>query len=241
MNSQATVKLGKRLSQLQEMLDQRYSIIWDCCCDHGLLGMALLNKKLADKIVFVDILAHQMALLEEDLQRRFPENNHGWQVICQDIKKLKVPQIESQLFVIAGVGGDKTVEFIESLCAALPGFSFDLLICSVQGNYPVRQALIRHGFSMKQEQIVFENKRFYEAIYVTKKAGPVITTTGRSMWDWLNPDHQNYWQKILGHYRKKAVADPVRFGSIVDDYERLLESANITSEDMPIFKEPNKG
>ncbi len=152
-----------------------------------------------------------------------------------------MPQIDSQLFVIAGVGGDKTIAFIDSLCAALPSLSFDLLICSVQGNYPVRQSLIRHGFSMRGEEIVFENKRFYEAIYVTKKAGPVITTTGSSMWDWLNPDHQNYWQKILGHYRKKALAEPLKFRAIVDEYESLLASANITAEDRPIFKEPGQG
>lgn len=237
MNNHKAVKLGKRLSQLENMLEQQYSIIWDCCCDHGLLGISLLDNKRADKVVFVDILAHQMALLEEDLQRRFPQDNPNWQVICQDVKELVIPQVESQLFIIAGVGGDKTVEFIDSLCAAMPGIPFDLLICSVQGNYPLRQALIRHGFSMRREEIVFENKRFYEAIYVTKKAGPVITTTGSSMWDWLNPEHQDYWQKILGHYRKKAAADPLKFRSIVDDYERLLVSANITAEVMPIFKE----
>ena len=241
MNSQTTVKLGKRLSQLENMLDQPYSIIWDCCCDHGLLGMSLLQKKHAETVVFVDILAHQMALLEEDLQHRFPRDNYNWQVICEDVKALQIPQIESQLFVIAGVGGDKTVEFIESLSAAMNGLPFDLLICSVQGNYPVRKALIDHGFSMRQEQIVFENKRFYEAIYVSKKAGPAITTTGSSMWDWLNPDHQSYWQKILAHYRKKALAEPLKFRSIVEDYERLLASANITTEVMAMFKEPNQG
>lgn len=236
MNSQTTVKLGMRLSQLENMLDQHYSIIWDCCCDHGLLGMSLLQRKRADKVVFVDILAHQMALLEEDLQRRFPADKSNWQVICQDVKALKVPQVESQLFIIAGVGGDKTVEFIESLSAAMNGLPFDLLICSVQGNYPVRKALIEHGFSMKQEQIVFENKRFYEAIYVSKKAGPVITTTGSSMWDWLNPDHHNYWQKMLVHYRKKAAAEPAKFRSIVEDYKRLLNKANPLPADMSIFE-----
>jgi tRNA (adenine22-N1)-methyltransferase len=241
MNKQTTVKLRKRLGQLENMLDQRYSVIWDCCCDHGLLGMSLLHKKLADKVVFVDILAHQMALLEKDLSQRFPEDKFNWQVVCQDIKALAVPQTESQLFVIAGVGGDKTVEFIESLCAAMPGLPFDLLLCSVQGNYQVRKALIKQGFYMKQEQIVFENKRFYEAIYVGKNAGSVITTTGNSMWDWSNPDHQNYWQKIVGHYRKKALVDPLSFRSIVDEYESLLDSANIASADRSIFRESSKG
>ena len=229
MNSQPKVKLGKRLGQLANMVEQPYSIIWDCCCDHGLLGMSLLQRKLAGKVVFVDILANQMAVLEKDLQRRFPE--HNWQVICQDIKKLKLPKKlpkeepqlvkEPQLFIIAGVGGDKTVEFIDSLSAAMPDLPFDLLICSVQRNYPVRQALINQRFYMKQEQLIFENKRFYEALYVTKTPGQAITTTGSSMWDWSNPDHQLYWQKLVGHYRKKALADPIGFRSIADEYESL--------------------
>ena len=98
-----------------------------------------MYKKLAAKVVFVDILAHQMAQLEKQLKQRFPEKDSGWQVICQDVKALEVPQIASQLFIIAGVGGDKTVEFIESLSAAMPGVPFDLLICSVQGSYPGRK------------------------------------------------------------------------------------------------------
>jgi tRNA (adenine22-N1)-methyltransferase len=229
MGSQPSVKLGRRLSRLQSMLEQSYSIIWDCCCDHGLLGMSLMYKKLAAKVVFVDILAHQMAQLEKQLKQRFPEEDSGWQVICQDVKALEVPQIASQLFIIAGVGGDKTVEFIESLSAAMPGVPFDLLICSVQGSYPVRKALIRLGFSMKVEEIIFENKRFYEAIYVTKEPGSAITTTGSAMWNWSDPNHQDYCQKVLTHYRKKALADPQRFQSIADEYDVLAQKSKLLS------------
>lgn len=229
MNSQAAVKLGERLSQLGNMLDQTYSTIWDCCCDHGLLGMSLLQKRQADKVVFVDILKQQMALLKQELQWRFPRDDFDWQVICQDLREVTVPRVESQLFVIAGVGGNKTIEFIHSLCAAMPGLPFDLLICSVHGNYSVRQTLIQQGFSLKSEQLVFENKRFYEAIYVTnavaKNAGHSIVPTGSSMWDWSNPSHHQYWQKTLDHYRKKAAADPNTFRSIVDHYESLLKKA----------------
>ena len=224
MNSQTTVKLGRRLSQLDTMLEQQYSIIWDCCCDHGLLGMSLLHRKLADKVVFVDILSPQMALLGKELQGRFPGDEFNWQVICQDLNDLEVPEVESQLFVIAGVGGNKTIQFIKSLCTALPTLPFDLLICSVHGNYAVRKALIEHGFGLKQEQIIFENNRFYEAIYVSQNARQPIVATGSSMWDGLNPQHQQYWQKTVNHYRKKAAADPAVFGSIVADYESLLIS-----------------
>jgi tRNA (adenine22-N1)-methyltransferase len=222
MNSQTAVKLGRRLRQLDTMLEQRYSIIWDCCCDHGLLGMSLLQRKLADRVVFVDILSPQMALLEQELEERFAVDEFNWQVICQDVKDLRVPEVESQLFVIAGVGGNKTIQFIESLCAAMPTLPFDLLLCSVHGNYAVRKALIEHGFGLKQEHIVLENNRFYEAIYVSQNSTQPIIATGGSMWDKLNLDHQQYWQKTLDHYRKKAAADQVVFGPIVADYEALL-------------------
>ena len=222
MNNQTAVKLGRRLRQLDTMLELRYSIIWDCCCDHGLLGMSLMQRKLADKVVFVDILFPQMALLEQDLQGRFPLDDFNWRVICQDINDLEVPEVESQLFIIAGVGGNKTIQFIESLCAAMPVLPFDLLLCSVHGNYAVRKALIEHGFGLKQEQIVFENNRFYEAIYVSQSSTQPIVATGSSMWDELNLDHQEYWQKTLAHYRKKASADPAKFAAVVEDYERLF-------------------
>ena len=75
---------------------------------------------------------------------------------------------------------------------------------------------------LKQEQIVFENNRFYEAIYVSQNSTQPISATGGSMWDRSNTDHQQYWQKTLDHYRKKAAADPVAFGPIVADYEALL-------------------
>ena len=225
MNNPIPLKLGKRLSQLCNMIEQRYSIIWDCCCDHGLLGMWLLQKQAADKVFFVDVLSHQMALLEQELQQRFPADNNRWQVLCQDLREVEVPALMPQLFVIAGVGGDKTIEFINRLGVATKGQPFDLLVCSVHGNYPVRRTLIEQGFSLVEEQIIFENKRFYEAIYVTGNPGKPISGTGSAMWDWSNPHHHNYIDKILVHYRKKAAADPGKYSAVVDQYEKLQQLA----------------
>lgn len=240
MNNQHPLKLGKRLSQLANMIEKRYSIIWDCCCDHGLLGMWLLQKEIADRVVFVDVLSHQMALLEQDLQQCFPADNYNWQVLCQDLREVQVPIAAPQLFVIAGVGGDKTIEFINSLGAATKGQPFDLLVCSVHGNYQVRSRLIEQGFSLLEEQIIFENKRFYEAIYVSSNSGQHISSTGSSMWHWSNPNHHSYLNKVLVHYRKKAAADPGKYSAVVDQYEELLQSATPAVEDGPIVKESGR-
>lgn len=231
MNSQQTwVKLGERLSQLDNMVERQYQIIWDCCCDHGLLGMSLLLKKRAEQVVFVDVLKPQILLLEGELQQRFPPSDYSWQVICDDLRAVELPSVVPQLFVIAGVGGNKTVEFIHSLCARMADVPFDLLLCSVHGNYAVRKALIEQGFYLRQERILLENRRFYEAIYVTKTAHEAvgeIGITGTVMWDLHLADHQAYLQKTLQHYRKKAAAKPAEFAAVVDAYERLLpESAS---------------
>ena len=214
-------KLGVRLSQLDSMVDQQYAIIWDCCCDHGLLGISLLQRQQAQKLVFVDVLQPQMALLEQQLQQRFPRQSYNWQVICRDLNQVVLPAVDNQLFIIAGVGGNKTIEFIDRLCADMALVPFDLLLCSVHGNYAVRQALIRQGFSLRQEQIVFENKRFYEAIYVTKTPGQAIAATGSTMWNLDSAQHRDYLHKTLQHYRKKAAANPAEFAAVVQDYERL--------------------
>lgn len=224
ITSKKLLRPGSRLSQLESMLEHPYSVIWDCCCDHGLLGMSLLKRRRACEVIFVDILVEQMNKLEAILRINCPLEEYTWQVCCDDVKNIVVPTDQSQLFIIAGVGARQTVEFINSLCASASDIQFDLLICSVHGNYMVRQSLITHGYKLRYERIIFENNRFYEGIYVSHRGHEKIVPTGSRMWDWSNPYHQDYWQRIVGHYRQKAKKDPEHYQSIINDYETLLAS-----------------
>lgn len=188
--------------------------------------MSLLNNKRADKVMFVDVLVPQMAQLEHRLKQRFPADKFDWQVLCQDLQEITVPETDSQLFIIAGVGADSAIRFIDSLCASRFGARFDLLVCSVHGSYSVREALIRHGFKLKAERIILENNRYYEGIYVSQTAGTNIMNTGAAMWDWANPEHREYAHRLTGHYSKKAQTDPKKFQSIIDNYKRLFKAIN---------------
>lgn len=221
IHTKKAIKLGRRLRNIEKLIEPNYSTIWDCCCDHGLLGMALLERKAADQVVFIDVLENQMSQLKQRLVDFFPRDDFCWQVICDDMNNIVVPQMESQLFVIAGVGGDKTIEFVNSLCESSNHTNFDLIVCSVHGNYQVRQALIDKGFFLVNERIVMENNRYYEIIYVSTRCKQPITLTGSSMWDWNNPMHVNYWQKTMTHFRKKAKTNPEDYQNILRAYERL--------------------
>jgi tRNA (adenine22-N1)-methyltransferase len=222
------LKSGSRLSQLATMVEPSYAVIWDCCCDHGLLGKSLLRDQCAGEVIFVDVLENHMANLATTLAHNFPQDQYSWQVRCEDLKKIVVPAIESQLFIIAGVGPHQTIEFINSLCASAPDTEFDLLICSVHGSYSVREALIKQGYGLKSERIIFENNRFYEAIYVSKSVNKAIVDTGSQMWDWSDAVHQDYWHRIVGHYRQKSKADPQHFQPIIERYEALQNALKST-------------
>ncbi|MDG1475439.1 MAG: tRNA (adenine(22)-N(1))-methyltransferase TrmK [Porticoccaceae bacterium] len=218
------LKSKLRLNALNMMLMQRYSLIWDCCCDHGLLGMSLLQKHQAEKVIFVDILAHQMDTLETKLARYFPLNQFDWEVRCQDIKAIIVPDVAPQLFIIAGVGAFQTIEFIKSLYASAQGLEFDLLVCTVHGSHAVRQVLINLGFKLKSERIIVENNRFYEGLYVSTAGDERIVSTGNTMWNWSDPLHQQYLEKMITHYRKKATTDPDQFQLVLAQYKLLKQN-----------------
>ena len=222
------LKSGSRLSQLKGLIEDPYAVIWDCCCDHGLLGISLLQSKCAGEVIFVDVLVDHMETLATTLAHYFPRDQYTWQVRCEDLKNLVVPDVGAQLFIIAGVGPQQTIKFIDSLYASAPDTPFDLLVCCVNGSYSVRETLIDRGYRLKNERLIFENNRFYEAIHVSKSAYEPVADTGSTMWHWLDPAHQEYWHRIVAHYRQKAKTDPLRFRPIVKRYEALRISINNT-------------
>ncbi|WP_198595364.1 SAM-dependent methyltransferase, partial [Vibrio lentus] len=50
------MKLSNRLQTLHSLVSNDYQHIWDCCCDHGFLGVQLLSDNKAPLIHFVDIV-----------------------------------------------------------------------------------------------------------------------------------------------------------------------------------------
>ena len=106
------MKLSRRLQSIDDMVIEHFHHIWDCCCDHGLLGMHLLKWRLGDQIHFVDIVPDITEGLTQNLDKLFPEVGRAksWMVHCLDLVNLPIPKDALQqkhLVIIAGVGGNK--------------------------------------------------------------------------------------------------------------------------------------
>lgn len=210
------------------MIINQYDHIWDCCCDHGQLGIKLLARQAASKIHFVDVVAPLMTELETKLQRFFninPDHNN-WQVYCLDVAQLPLEntcQNSKQLIIIAGVGGDLLVELVNNIISNHPEHNLEFLLCPVHHHYKVRTSLSELGFGLIDETLIRENNRFYEILYVSKSANNAIHPVGSSMWDFTRKDDTDYLNKTIKHYQRMAKKPKQDILGIIAQYQALID------------------
>ncbi|EEY37173.1 tRNA (adenine(22)-N(1))-methyltransferase [Vibrio mimicus] len=210
------MKLGKRLTQLVQQVNRHYDHIWDCCCDHGLLGAALLKQHPSSTVHFVDIVPSLIEKVTIDLTHYFPVTTDSprWRTYCLDVRDLPLEaNAGSHLVIIAGVGGDLMTEFIAELAKRHPAITFDLLLCPVHHTYTLREQLIALNAELKCELLVEENQRIYELLHVQINPSlsvpyHPISLVGELLWQTNGADQQQiaqrYLQQLQQHYQRKA-------------------------------------
>ena len=207
------VKLSKRLKRIESMITKKYDHIWDCCCDHGLLGQALLEREHFVHIHFVDIVSKLMERLQENLEKSYKEISSRWSVHCCHVADIPLPKYSGKhLIIISGVGGDLTKTFMSSLCNQYPEADIDYILCPVYHQFDLRKELIRLDFVLQDECLIRENKRYYEIMMVSKKLRCAheyeeICPVGNKIWQYTNEEEKNiateYLNKIYCHYKKQ--------------------------------------
>ena len=228
------MKNSQRLQQIDSMITRQYDHIWDCCCDHGLLGYLLLRRDATRTVHFVDVVEPLIAEVEAKLQRfftlGFPE--HAWQVHCTDVTQLQVSSAalananSKHLMVIAGVGGDLLIDLVSALVKANPGQNMEFLLCPVLHNYKVREALVDMQFGLINEHLVCENNRFYEVMHVSMGVEQPISLTGSLMWDLSREEDQAYLERTISHYQRKSKNSAKNVEQILCDYKALRHVSN---------------
>ncbi|WP_299791786.1 tRNA (adenine(22)-N(1))-methyltransferase TrmK [uncultured Shewanella sp.] len=234
------MKISQRLSQIDKMVNSHYDHIWDCCCDHGLLGARLLQRGAAGTIHFVDVVEELMVEVEKKLSRFFPSHQFNestepadeiqpshWQVHCIDVAHLPLCDYEdgeSHLIIIAGVGGELLIELIDAIMANSPNRHLEFILCPVHHNYKLRQHLAKMKLGLLDECLIQENRRFYEVMHLSTASEHPIVNVGSIMWNLSQDADKQYLHKTILHYQrmqKNAGTDTEMLRQIVDDYRDL--------------------
>ena len=221
------MKLNKRLLALSEMVNQPYNVVWDCCCDHGLLGFKILANGLIKQVNFVDVVPELIDKLSQKLIKysdQLPADSR-WQTWCIDVAEITLdPNVKSgthcvssnydiseeiaydsvrpaHLIIISGVGGEMMIDILTRMMDRYSGHNIDFLLCPVQHTYKLRLTLIDLGFKLKQEQLIIENNRGYELILINQLQGEPLSLTGNKLW-LSKIAHEAYLDKLINHYQK---------------------------------------
>lgn len=214
------LKLKNRLSTLASMVTQQYDHIWDCCCDHGHLGMELLQSDSFATVHFVDVVEPLIDALRDKLQTQFPDT-HKWTAHCADLNQLILPETGSKhLLIIAGVGGDLIIQFVRKILSNNPKKEIEFLLCPVRHNFKARQAMKDLGLKLINESLVIDKGLFYEVIHIGPNADAEIEAIGSLMWDLANPDHEKYLEQKINHYQRAARSNS-RFTEVFLAYQAL--------------------
>ena len=231
MSIDIKIKLGKRLQQIEAMVTEHYDHIWDCCCDHGLLGAALLARQAAPHIHFVDQVPELMHELEYKLAQFYPttaESYSHWKTHCLDVKTLPLNAFNGRhLVIIAGVGGELMTELVRTIYQNNPTLDIDFLLCPVHHQFTLRQQLIEFDFSLKNEILITENQRFYEILLVSTSdnSHAKIHAAGTLIWQSSTPQQSkiaaDYLQKTLAHYNRIQLNPEAAIQPIIDAYSAV--------------------
>jgi len=210
------------------MVDDGYTHIWDCCCDHGLLGTSLLNKQKAKNIHFVDIVPELIRDIDCKLQQFYPTSVINWQTHCIDVAKIRFDQFQGKhLVIIAGIGGDLMTRMIDKLKQNHANVNIDYLLCPVNRSYALREKLIELEFSLIDEILIEDKQRFYEVILISSITNKYakISFVGDKIWQAKTPNQievtQQYLNKTLSYYLKRQTKDNSRVNKIIAAYQAV--------------------
>ncbi|PSL11721.1 tRNA (adenine22-N1)-methyltransferase [Marinobacterium halophilum] len=223
------MKLSKRLQQILSMAEAGYTHIWDCCCDHGYLGAALLTEQRTACIHFVDVVPELIDALDTRLRQHYPTSL--WQTHCMDMAQLPLEDHSGKhLVIIAGVGGELMTDCVDQIHRRHPHADIDYLLCPVYHPFRLRQLLIRHDFKRIEEALVQDKQRFYEILLVTGSAQadptlPSVSTAGDHIWHADTPAQtriaEQYLRRTLNHYQRVQQGRQKDVQHIIDAYRAV--------------------
>lgn len=216
-------RLSTRLRALFEAIPPGYDAVWDLCCDHGRLGLAVLESEGAGEVHFNDSVAAIMNDLEQRLVR-YGARRYG--LHPGPAEQLRLPDTGRQLLVLAGVGDELSARIITALAQQLPAQRLDWLIAPANNLFQVREFLQRQNFGLFEEGLVFDRGRGYEWLRVSQDRDRAVPDVANPapFWDPNNSDHRRHLSKLLKHARRQQrQPGPHSAAAAAEAYARLLE------------------
>lgn len=213
---------SKRLQLMADMVHGDYSHIWDCCCDHGLLGFEIMKRQ-SSKVHFVDCEKRLTDALQLRLETYCPELSQ-WQVHCEDVCQMALPEESKQLVIIAGVGGDTCIQMVQSILERHPEHRLDFMLCPVRQLELVRFSLASSAVGLLSDTFVEERGRYYEVLYLRQNHSRPLGVIAQDLWQPQNSLQRRYIEKRIDYLSHPSKTEHPERAAALRSYRALLQS-----------------
>lgn len=197
------IKLSNRLKKIAELVDFGASVI-DVGTDHGYVPNFLCENKISRDIIATDISKNSLEKSIE-LTRELGNEKYIRNILANGIVNENRDNI-----IIAGLGGIQIAEIILN-SIEISEVSKKLILQPMQKANILRRELNNMGFAIIDEEIIFEDDRYFEIIlarYSGKKE--------------ISEEIDFYFSKVLIEKKDKVYLDFLRERK--NDIERILNS-----------------
>lgn len=197
------IKLSNRLKKIAELVDFGASVI-DVGTDHGYVPNFLCENKISRDIIATDISKNSLEKSIE-LTRELGNKKYIRNILANGIVKENRDNI-----IIAGLGGIQIAEIIFN-SIEISKISKKLILQPMQKANILRRELNNMGFAIIDEEIIFEDDRYFEII--------IARYSGKKK---ISEEIDFYFSKVLIEKKDKVYLDFLRERK--NDIEKILNS-----------------
>ncbi len=217
------MNLSRRLQKIINLVPENTQVLWDICCDHGLIGSQFLNSKV--NVIFIDRVESITSKLKLKLAANSTDLSSCKVMTANAIEYdyAKLSTNKRNTYIVAGVGTDVGLNIILQI---LKSFTLnDTLVVSLhKNNVKLRQRLIKEtDLKLKDEVLVEEQGKYYEIMVLDLVAVEKITEIGSLLWERPGKVQENYLYKQLNYYKNKLPFE-AKAQAIYDQYAQKLGS-----------------
>lgn len=193
------MKLSQRILNFSSFYHGE-AYVYDLCCDHGLIGINVAQKGIRNRdlkeVIFNDqILAItdrlKLTLKDSDIPSAF------YSLLTQPAQSIKI-ETQNNFIIIAGIGGELMIKVLAHLNEQTLKDT-KLILCPHNNYFKVRDFVInKTSFGILKDDLIFENKVFYEYLYLTSDQSLKARNDFFPCYYNDNPDENT--QKLIIHY-----------------------------------------
>lgn len=220
------MNLSKRMETVVSMILPQSNVIADIGCDHAYVSIALVERKLASKVIAMDVRKGPLEIAKRNIQNAGLHNVIDVR-LSDGMDALQVA--EADTIIIAGMGGLLITGILERGSAMFADKEkAPVLILQPQSELDkVRRYLYQHGYRICEEKMLIEDNKFYTVM----RAQPVGEDD-----KWEEPEEADY---AYGRYNLEH-QNPVLFEFLKKEQILLSDISKQLLHQIEICREREK-